>query len=81
MENSFNRPGLNLPPKTNFQRREGYSNYSSFNQNTNVNTTNTRQFTSLDGRKWQNKDQELRANQDYYRRMMNDTIKKGNYLK
>ncbi len=71
----FNNLGVNLPPNNNFERRDTYSTINNFNQNgfSNANP----QFTSLDGRKWETKDQEFRANQEYYRKMLNDSMKKG----
>ena len=71
----FNNNGFNLPPKDNFQRRDPISNINEFNKNGFSN--HNPQFTSIDGRKWETKDQEFRANQDYYRKMLNDSMKKG----
>lgn len=76
MENSFNGSGMKLPNMSNFQRRDSYSNINNFNQNGFSQHNPT--FTSLDGRKWETKDQEFRANQEYYRKMLNDSMKKGN---
>ena len=76
MGNSFGSPGLNLPPKTNFERRDPISNINNFNQN-GFSENHNPQFTSIDGRKWETKDQEFKANQDYYRKMLNDSMKKG----
>ena len=74
MENNFNNNGINLP-NNNFQRRDTYESINNFNKN--VFSNHNPQFTSLDGRKWESKDQEIRANQDYYRKMLNDSIKQG----
>ena len=76
MANSFTSPGMNLPPR-NFQRQDPMSRINSFNQNGGFNDRKP-QFKSLDGRNWETKDQEIRANQEFYRKMMNDSMKKGN---
>ena len=78
MENSFGSSGMKLPPQNNFQRRDDYSNINSFNQNGFSDNNVNPQFTSLDGRKWMTKDQEIAANHEYYRKIGNDINKKGN---
>ena len=75
MGNNFNSPGLNLPPQNSFERKDPFANINNFNRNGFSN--GNPQFTSLDGRKWATKEQEIRANQDYYRKQLNDSIKKG----
>jgi len=76
MGNNFNGFGMNLPPKNNFVRRDSYSTPNNFNNNS---FNQQKQFfTSIDGRKFETKDQMFRANQDYYRKMLNDSMKKGN---
>ena len=76
MENNFQMPGLNNQfPKNSFVRQDPISSMNNINQNNLLNKN--AQFTSLDGRKWESRDQEIRANQDYYRKMLNDSMKKG----
>ena len=75
MENNFgfNNQGMNMPK---FERRDTYTAINDFNKN-GFNNANP-QFRSIDGRKWETKDQEFRANQEYFRKMLNDSMKKGN---
>ena len=79
----FNRTGYNTPSfstdsySMNNQSNNGFNNNKSFNtDNYSGNVVNnfsshnpTETYTSLDGRKWETKDQMFRANQDYYRKM------------
>ncbi len=73
MENSFGGPGLRLPNQNfgnngfNNPNNNGFNKGFSNNYGGNGNENSPTPFTSLDGRKWTTKDQEFRANQEYYR--------------
>ena len=77
MGNNFNGFGMNLPPNNNFSRNN-YSTQNNINQNSFNTNTPQQTFTSLDGRKFETKDKMFIANQEYYRKMLNDSMKKGN---
>lgn len=75
MENNFNRQGIDrLPDPTSFQRRSTYSSSNpqspqAPNLYKNKFSGDGQPFQSLDGRKWETRDQQMVANKEYYNKM------------
>ena len=87
MENNFG--GFNhLPDQSSFERRSDYGSIkrpapldTSKNRLTPVNNGLVKKedcFTSVDGRKWQTRDQSLVANQEYYKKIGREINHKEN---
>ena len=74
MENNlFKGQGFGISlPNQNFQRREGYS----YGSNQGIQSPK-QEFTSLDGRKFDTKDKMFAANQEFYKRNLNEAMKKN----
>ncbi len=77
MENNFGSNISRLPDPNSFQRRVTY-NSSNNSDASNSNSINNRfsknggPISSLDGRKWQTRDQAMIANKEYYKKIGRD---------
>ena len=73
--NSYSGSGMNPSNiRVNDGREKTYSN----SYGGQVASNQREVFTSIDGQKFEHRDDAIRANQEYYRKMIQDAMKKGN---
>ena len=77
MENNFGGGFNRLPDSSSFQRKSDYGNLnsqipSSPNAFQNRYSADNKPIESLDGRKWETRDQAMVANKEYYKKIGNE---------